>query len=498
MNRSRLMRRQGLSDNEVPTLFCSIFMTTNYKLFPAQLKQKIYYAPAPTGSGTACLLAGVAIAYFLYPQQAEVGISSMARAAAIPVGIGFLVGILFDLRQGLRNLFRTDLLCLAGIYALTLAEFLFPQEGFNTWDLTTEEIALSLNIILLGIATFTIGRHLVKPVSMKSKWLTLSDLSSNAMFQIIIIGGFLGFLYMLLSVNFDIFEMIDAMMGARFTQPWGRGSLGGWNSLLTELSLMMYIVPPLCGVILNRRHKFSFFQLLLIFSIFSLVLFHSFAGGTRNVFISHISTFLMGYLITLPRNTIYNTIIPIILVVLIAGYGSHHMLAFRTIGLRNYVENKVYAIEKAQETLAVDYNLGSIATVASNMPKNYNFLGLEILTWSIVKPVPRALWPGKPEGLSVSIEEIAGAKGFTLAVTYLGEAYMMAGMFGVAAISLFFGALAAWWNRMAISPQSDYGLVVYALGFFAAGITMRSMMWLTTAILPVIAMIVVQKMGLIR
>ena len=462
------------------------------------LNSRKYYGPAPSESGTACLLAGIAIAYILYPQQAEVGISSMARAAAIPVGIGFLVSILFDLRQGLRNLFRTDLLCLVGIYALTLAEFLFPQEGFNTWNLTTEEVTLALNIIFLGIAAFTIGRHLVKPVSMTSKWLTLSDLSSNAMFQIVIIGGFLSFLYMLLSVNFNIFEMIDAMMGARFTQPWGRGRLGGWNSLLTELSLMTFIIPPLCGVILNRRNKFSLFQLIVIFSIFSLVLFHAFAGGTRNVFISHLSTFLMGYLITLPKNTIRNTIVPIALTVLVAGYGSHHMLAFRNIGLGSYIENKVYAIEKVQDTFAVDYNLGSIATVASNMPKNYDFLGLEILTWSIVKPVPRALWPGKPEGLSLSIEEIAGAKGFTLAVTYLGEAYMMAGMFGVVAISLFFGALAAWWNRMAISPQSDYGLVVYALGFFAAGITMRSMMWLTTAILPVIAMIVVKKMGLIR
>ena len=457
-----------------------------------------YRAPAPSGSGTACLLAGIAIAYVNYPQQAILGISSMATAAAIPVGIGFAVSLWFDMRQGIRNLLRTDLLCIVGIYGLTLAEFLFPQEEFNTWDFTTEEIAVALNIILLGIAAFTFGRHLVKPVAMKTKWLTLDDLSSKAMFQIIIIGGFLGFLYMLMSVNFNLFEMIDAMMGARFTQPWGRERLGGWNSLLTELSLMMYVIPPLCGVVLNRRKQFSLFQLIIIFSIFSLVLFHAFAGGTRNVFIAHLLTFLMSYLITLNNNTIVNTIIPIVLTVFIAGYGSYHMLEFRNIGLRSYVENKVYASEKIRDTLAVDYNLGSIAVVASKMPKNYDFLGLEMLTWSIVKPIPRALWPGKPEGLSVSIEEMAGAKGFTLATTYLGEAYMTAGLFGVAIISLLFGALAAWWNRMAMRSQSDYGLVVYALGFFAAGITMRSMLWLTTAILPVIALIVIKKLGLIR
>ncbi|NJL19671.1 MAG: hypothetical protein HC895_00780 [Leptolyngbyaceae cyanobacterium SM1_3_5] len=121
-------------------------------------------------------------------------------------------------------------------------------------------------------------------------------------------------------------------------------------------------------------------------------------------------------------------------------------------------------------------------------------MGIEVITWSLVRPIPRALLPSKPEGLSVSIEEIMGVEGYTVAATYVGESYMMAGWFGAIGMSLFFGALAAWWNRMAMSQQSDYALVVYALGFFAAGITMRSMFWLTTAILPVIALIVFRNL----
>ena len=459
------------------------------------LNSRKYCGPAPSGAGTACLLAGIAIAYSLYPS--EEAVSSMASAAAVSVGIGFLVSVFFDMRQGLRNLLRTDLLCLVGIYGLTLAEFLFPQEDFAAMS-TPEETALALNIVLLGMASMAIGRHLIPPNPMTSKWLNLSDISSKALFQILLISAFLGYLYKLMSVDFNIIEMIDAMMGARFTQPWGRGRLGGITSLLTELSLMTYIIPPLTGVIWNRRKNFSGFQLIIILAIFALTIFSSFAGGTRNVFIAHLATFLMGYLLTLPRNTIRNTIFPIIFAVLMAGYGSYHMLEFRNMGLKTYLENRVYASETTRETLAVDYNLASIGWVATAMPEKFDYLGSEIIVWSLIKPIPRVFFPGKPEGLSVSIEEIAGAAGWTVAVTYLGEAYMTAGLFGVVAISLFFGALAAWWNRMAISPQSDYGLVVYALGFFAAGITMRSMMLLTTAILPVIAMIVVKKMGLIR
>ncbi|NJN58298.1 MAG: hypothetical protein HC879_12770 [Leptolyngbyaceae cyanobacterium SL_5_9] len=253
---------------------------------------------------------------------------------------------------------------------------------------------------------------------------------------------------------------------------------------------MRYIIPPLAGVMWNRRRSYAVWQLLVAGAIFALILFHGFSGGTRNIFIAYIATFLMGYLLTLPRIKFWGIVIPILLAVLISGYGSYHMLEFRTMGLRKYIETQAYNSESRRDTLAVDYNLSSMGPLVEALPANHPFLGMEIVTWSLVRPIPRVFFPGKPEGLSVSIEEIVGAEGWTVATTYLGEGYMMAGWFGVIGVSLFFGALAAWWNRMAMREQSDYALVVYALGFFAAGITMRSMFWLTTAILPVIALIV--------
>ncbi|NJL47722.1 MAG: oligosaccharide repeat unit polymerase [Leptolyngbyaceae cyanobacterium SM2_5_2] len=354
---------------------------------------------------------------------------------------------------------------------------------------------MALNIVLVGLASLALGRHLVKPKPLQSQWLNLAEISNQALFRIFLIGAFFGFLNMLMSVDFNVFEMIDAMMGPRFTQPWGRGRLGGWSSLFIELSMMIYVVPPLAGVIWNRRRSFSMLQLAIVMAVLALTLFHGFAGGTRNVFVAFLATFLMGYLLTLPKNTWLNTLVPILLTVVVVVYGSYHMLEFRGMGLRSYVENKVYASESTSDTLAVDYNLASIGWIARAMPKSHDYLGSEILVWSLVRPVPRAIWPGKPEGLSVSIEEIAGAEGWTVAATYLGEAYMMAGMLGVIGVSLGFGALAAWWNRMAMAHQSDYALIVYALGFFAAGVTMRSMFWLTTTMLPVIALILLRKIG---
>lgn len=460
-----------------------------------QITPNLYTPPAPSMAGTACILAGIAMAYSQYP--AEETATLMATVAARMVGIAFVMSILFDCRQGLRNLLRTDLICIVGIYGLTLAEFLFPQENFEVMT-TPAQVALALNITLLGLAAMVVGRHLATPKPMSSSWLKLDDISHQTLFKILVVSAFLGYLYMLLAVQFNPVALVEGMMGPRFSEPWGRGALGGWKTLLNELGLFSYIIPPLTGVIWNRRKDFSSVQIGVVLALFTLTLFHSFASGTRNIFIAHLATFSMGYLLTLARNTVWNTVIPLLLVGAIAVFGSYHMLELRTIGLRNYITKQVYASEEGRDTLAVDYNLASIGWVADAMPENYDFLGTELLIWSLVKPIPRALWPSKPVGLSVSVEEIAGAEGWTVAVTYLGESYMMAGMFGVVAVSMFFGALAAWWNRMAMSHQSDYALVVYALGFFAAGITMRSMFWLTTAILPVISLIVFRKFASVR
>lgn len=453
---------------------------------------KSYSPPAPSAGGTVCFLASVGIAYTLY--SAEQSVTSMASAAATSVGIGFLVSVFFDSRKGLRNLFRTDLLCLLAIYALTLAEFLFPQEEF-VGKATLEQTTLALNIVLVGMAALAIGRHLIEPKPVSSPWLALDEVPNKTLFRIFLFVALVGYLHKLISVEFNLFEMVDAMLGARFSQPWTRARLGGLSSLLIELSLMTYVIPPLAAVVWNRQRSFYKSQVFIVISILVFTLFQGFASGTRNIFITYVATFIMAYILTLQKNTFRNTVIPILLAGFISTYGSYHMLEFRNIGLRNYIENQVYASEETRNTFAVDYNLASLGWVAEAMPKTYDFLGPEVLVWSLVRPIPRAFWPGKPEGLTVSIEEIAGADGWTVAATYLGESYMMAGMFGVVTMSLFFGALAAWWNRMAMRQQSDYALVVYALGFFAAGITMRSMFWLTTTILPVLALIALRKFG---
>jgi hypothetical protein len=81
-------------------------------------------------------------------------------------------------------------------------------------------------------------------------------------------------------------------------------------------------------------------------------------------------------------------------------------------------------------------------------------------------------------------------EGVTIAASFAGEAYMSGGMIAVLVIALIFGALAGWWSYLAGPRNSELGILIYASGFFAAVISMRSLFVFTTALLPTVAALV--------
>ena len=68
---------------------------------------------------------------------------------------------------------------------------------------------------------------------------------------------------------------------------------------------------------------------------------------------------------------------------------------------------------------------------------------------------------------------------------------MSGGLFAVIAIALFFGAITGWWNFLASARNSELGILIYASGFFASVISMRSLFVFTTALLPTAAALVI-------
>lgn len=453
-------------------------------------------SPRPEPASSGFLIAGVGAGYFLAGSASIPYEAANLAAWSMAVAVG--ASVWYDSLRGIRNLMRVDLLCIVAFFGLTLLEFLFPQPTFN--DLVSmEQTQNALGVVFLGFVGLIIGRHLVKPSVSRLSY-SLPDVPPNLLVGVCWGALFAGSLHQWLAVGFNPSEWLDATMGPRFKVPWARGRLGGWSALLNELALAFYCVPAIAGMALARGRDFSGGQKMSVYLCFAILTFMAFCAGTRNVFASYAAVFLASYMMSKPQVSFFQGIRIAALTGVVCFFCFYHMLEFRNMGLTRYLEY-IQAVQRAEdvdletrETLFIDFNLYNIVLMQDAFPSQFGFLGPEVIYVAATKPVPRALWRGKPEGLSVSIEEAAGEnQATTLAVTFAGEGFIAFGMLGVLGFGLFFGALAAYWNRLAVMGGSALSLIVYAVGAYAAVLSMRSVMFFTTALLPVVALLVLAQ-----
>jgi len=423
--------------------------------------------------------------------------SDVARYAAIGTGLSIAASVFFDLKRGIRNVQRADLFAILAYYFLTFFEFLFPQRAFD--KMLSTPLAYDGSIIcMVGFLGLIIGRHLLVPKRQPFRT-TLTHEIPRGMMLLIFWGAFaIGYSNMLIAVKGDAWEMIQQFMGPRFSQPWSREKLGSWTSLLYELSMFIQFVPPLAGIILARRHRYPMIHLALIIAAFLLTLFYGFSSGTRNVFATYRVTFLIGYSLARPPHHNFELSILAGSFAVLMCFATFAMLQFRDVGLKEFTDER-YVAPSSQNvpearTLYVDYNLFSICKLAEFFPATHAYLGFEIPYQALIRPIPRAIWKGKPVGLSMSIEDALNVEGLTLSASFAGEAYMSGGTSTVFIIALVLGCFMGWWSSLSSPRNSEIGHLVYASGFFAAVISMRSLFVFTTALLPAAGAIVLSTL----
>lgn len=444
--------------------------------------------PRATPAGTIAALFGLLIVAFTLAGDKP---STMARYAAIGALISLGITVAVDLRAGFRNVIRADIMALAAFYFLTLFEFLFPQEKLDSM-MIRETTQTAILTVLVGFAGLLIGRHLIKLQRPPLRNLFTREIPSAWLVVIFWASFLLGYAHMIVAVDFDVFEMLRQMMEPRFTQPWTRGRFGDWKALLVELGMFIYLLPPLAGVALARRHRFGAVQVASLMAGLGFTFFYAFTSGTRNLFAAYLVTFIIGYAFAAPAHKRKQVIVMSCIGGMLLIVATVVMLRFRNIGFTNWVDD-AHRFETAieEESLFVDYNLYAIGALIEVFPKRTPYLGLEVPYLALIRPIPRAIWPGKPEGLSSSIEDALGVEGLTIAASFAGEAYMSGGWPVVFMTGLFFGALAGWWSFLESPQNSELGILIYASGFFAVVISMRSLFVFTTALLPTVAAIVI-------
>ena len=446
-------------------------------------------SPRPSWVGTSVLIGGAAISAI------QVGGSSVqsVSGAAIVCGIALVGLLIIEMRRNIMNILRADLLMLIALYALLYAEFLLPHEGIATQVYSS--VQGTVNAIGLGMASIAVGRHTVFG-GYGIAALTSNDVSARSLFKVVVSVALLGFSQMLWSVDLNPIAMFDEMMGPRFSQSWARGQLGGWGSLFYEINLLLFLVPPLSGALFAQDGKAGIGRQKRVVVALLLVacLFYGFTTGTRYVLAVYVASFCIAYLFARPRRSWRSSVVIMCVAALLLGVVNSQMLGFRNVGLKNYLEESggvgSFGAEQS-EGLFVDNNFYTLSLIVDTFPDRAGYLGLEVPMWALAKIVPRAIWSAKPTGLSIPIEgiRISDDGGTTWAVTFVGEAYMAAGLTGVLLAGVGFGALATWWSRLLIVRPTVFQKLVYASGLFGLLIAMRSLFWVTTGLLPALVLV---------
>ena len=457
----------------------------------------------PTPQGTIVILIACGVGYLMSFQDAAS--SRMAQLVAIALLLGITISFLIDWRKGLKNLIRVDVFALLSFYFLTFFEFLFPQTRFDILS-NPDDVVIATHLFIIGLAAMVIGRHLDVFPKNTIHHIGVIEMQPRDFLLIFFGAAFLNFLPMLMAVDFNPIAWFEETLRPRFERAWGRGKYGNLSTLLNELQLLGYVLPPVAGVIFARRKQYSMITLILTGLIILLLWYSAFSSGTRNILAIQVVGLFAGFFLV-QRQLRLKYLIPAAVAVGVSYfYLADMMLDFRQMGLGRYIDEGYYTSQYKdfeEEYLAdsedesgyfVDYNLWRMSQIVGVFPDLYDFIGWNMPFVALTKPIPRAFWPGKPEDLKVGLEEAIGAVGYTIAVTWVGEAYISGGIIWIVGIGLLIGAFCCYWNGLANYVQHTFPLIVFASGFYAVLLLMRSLMFFTTALLPSIALIV---MGMI-
>jgi hypothetical protein len=437
------------------------------------------HARRPTiALATIVLLLGMVTTYVM--ASGENSVDGILSTAALGLLASLAFSFLIDCEGKLVRLIRVDLFMLIALYVLTFFEFLFEQPPMT--DITVPSAQTALLAAFAGFAGIALGRHLV-PVRRSLPNPRDLEVAPKVTFQLLLACTALGYFYMLLSVGFNPIEMIEQMLRPRFTQPWGRGRLGGPSALLTELSLLKAAIPVLCGLILAQRDRFSTGRVAFAAIMAGFVLFDGYTSGTRNAFLLYFISFIASYLLYAKR--VGN------LKLLLIGAAcaiTAFVAAASTLATRSTKDADLINLSTG-EAVFIDMNLINVARLTEVFPERQAYLGLEIPYNMIIRPIPRALWPGKPEGLSVGIESALGVGDYmTLSATFVGEFWMAGGLLAVCFGSLLLGAIAGAWNKYGAKADTQLKIMIYISGLLPAGLCMRSFLSVAPSILPIIAL----------
>jgi len=251
--------------------------------------------------------------------------------------------------------------------------------------------------------------------------------------------------------------------------PWGRAQLGGWDAFLDQMQYFGYVLPSLTALLISRRG----FNLQAWFSIALsgvMIAFLAQGGGRRIIGVTVGAAIIVWIQAQETINVRRLTLAAAAAVGLLAGM--QFMLNIRTVGYEEFA----FRGTTEYDYLHVDDNFLRLSQVIQIVPAERPHVGFQQLWFTVVRPVPRVFWPGKPVDPGFDLPSIVGMKGVSLSTSIIGEWYLGFGWIGVVLGGWLHGRLARTANVLRDNPEYRTNPIVYGLAVMVLVSGMRSML----------------------
>lgn len=419
------------------------------------------------------------IAVLLVPEDPTAPGALLYPALILSAGLATapLVAALSQPKAILRG---ESLLALAPIYWLLLD---LLQGVYSLDHITADEVRLAFIGIGLFVGMVWIGAirrpWRIPAVLIRSVW---QEFSLNTYFALALACFALGMLNFAVACNFNVFEMVHYLGQERWSAPWGRGQLGGWDAFLDHLQYFGYLLPILTVVISRRVGLRNPRTLICIGMSIVMTLFLAQSGSRRVIGVVAGMALVLWVLDQrqLRIKHLFTTVFAIATLLLALQV----MLEYRNVGLGALVGNTDAALnsrrEKSQlledQHLRVDDNFYRLCQIIQLIPQTHGYVYQKYLVYVLVRPVPRVFWPEKPVDPGFDLPTALGVEGVSYSYSVIGELYMSLGLFGIALGGWFYGRIAALANGLLKRSTTQGAMVIYSIIVMALFSGMRSIL----------------------
>jgi hypothetical protein len=404
-----------------------------------------------------CVTLGTLIAVAWVPENPQT--EGALRSSGLAMALAMAAGPLAATFGNPRNVLRTEnIIGFMPFYWLLLD---LVTGSYAMTGISADEARKVFWVIGVYLIAYWIGT-MAKPWPLHQGFLRSCQIRPEAsvLFPVVLICFCLAMLKFAMPCKFDVVVMFRYALMERWGAPWGRGNFGSWDAFADHLAYFGYLLPTFAVMIAQKKSWLNPMTLVALLCAGIFLLFLSQSGARRVVGVCLVAAIftwvinqrqLRGWHLTILAMGMAAVLVLMQMMIITRGVG------FGRAGLElagraaiDSMSGKETAAG-APKAIHVDDNFLRLAQTVSLIPEKYDYVYHRQLYYIIARPIPRALWPGKPTDPGFSLHALV-ATGASLSTSILGEFWISLGFPAVFLGGWFYGRLA----RMS-SPLLKFG-----------------------------------------